>query len=170
MAGNTSTRASKDYKSLEEFFKTKEADVETFVDSLEGLDIKKTAKSGQSTFRKIVEGKLDKVKTPKKLTEHISGFIRIFCGWHGDDYVWHIEPAAIRRPWRASQERIVYIIAKTMHENLPDIEAKIWTPQPDWEIKTVTFKAMGLENEWSFSEEIIEKINAQLFKVLNSFV
>lgn len=170
MADKVKIKGKRDYKTLEDFFKTKEADVETFVDSLEDLDIKKVAKKSESTFRRIVEGKPDKVKAPKRLNEHLSGFVRIFCGWHGEDYVWHIEPAAIRRPWRASQDRIIYIIANTMHANLPDVEAKIWVPQPDWEIKTITFKAMGLENEWSFSEEIIDKINEQLFKVLNTFV
>lgn len=164
--GTRSIRAASDYKNLESFFKASEDDVGTFVDVIkeEGGD------HLVAGSRKIAAGKPDQVRAPKRFRESLSGFIRIFHGWHDMDYVWHIEHAAIRRSWKVSTNRVIYIIAKIMHDSLPDIEAKIWPPQLNWELKTITFKALNLKGEWSFSEDIIEKINRDLFDTLNKVV
>jgi hypothetical protein len=161
-----SVRAASDYKDLEEFFKATDGEVSTFVDvlkqhhgELEDRDL--------FVARKLASGQPDKVIAPKRFTMALSGFVRIFHGWHNKDYVWHIEHAAIRRPWKVPLNRVIYIIAKSMHDILPDIDATIWPPQYDWELKTITFKALNLSNEWSFSEDLIEKINNRLFDLLN---
>ena len=168
-AKTRSMRAASEYKDLESFFNASDNDVATFVDVLKqhmGED-----KDREVSFsRKMISGKPDQVSVPRRFQQSLSGFIRIHHGWHNTDYVWHVEHAAIRRPWKVSVDRVIYIIAKTMHESLPDIEATIWPPQMDWELKTITFKALGLSNEWSFSEDVIEKINNKLFEALNMVV
>lgn len=160
----------KDYSLLEELYKTPEKDVETFLEVLnEEIDTGESPIDG-SMVRRLATGKPDVVKAPRKLTPCLSGFVRIFHGWHNSDYVWHIEHAAIRRPWKVSVNRVIYIIAKIMHDNLPDVEAKIWPPQNDWELKTVTFKAIGLADEWSFDVAAIDTINRRLLESLNQVV
>lgn len=164
------TRSShtENYSALEKILQGTQKDAETFLDVLRGVINHNDQENSheEDSFRKLVSGKPDIVRTPRKFTEHLSGFVRIYCGWHQDDYVWHIEPAAIRRPWKVQIERVIYIISKIMHDILPDVEAKIWPPQSDWELKTVTFKALGLANEWSFQESDIERINSKLFSAL----
>lgn len=164
-----SVRSASDFKDLESFFKTSDEDVGTFVDVLKQHmgDVKD---NDLSFSRRLLDGKPDKVSAPKRFQESLSGFVRIFHGWHNNDYVWHVEHAAIRRPWKVPLNRVIFIIAKTMHDALPDIEATIWPPQANWELKTVTFKALNLSKEWSFSEDTIEKINARLFEALNKVV
>lgn len=160
------------YKDLEALFETDPGQVQTFVDVLVdkiGGDYTDHPHDGEFV-RKLVSGQPDEVKAPKLLTEQISGFVRIFHGWHDEDYVWHIEHASIRRPWKVSIDVIVYLIAKTMQDLLPDIEASIWLPQLDWELKSVTFKALGVRGEWSFNEEDVTKINAKLFEILQPLI
>ena len=164
-----SVRAASDYRNLEEFFKTSDKDVSTFVDVLKE-HMGDTSDRDISFSRRLMSGQPDKVSAPKRFQESLSGFVRIFHGWHDDDYVWHVEHASIRRPWKTTIDRVIYIVAKTMHDELPDVEATIWPPQMQWELKTVTFKALNLAKEWSFSEDIIEKINRRLFEALNKVV
>jgi hypothetical protein len=164
-----SVRAASEYKNLEAFFKATDEDVETFLDVLKS-NMGEPGGQRVELTRKLVSGKPDKVSAPKRLTSSLSGFVRIFHGWHNKDYVWHIEHASMRRPWKIPTSRVIYIIAKTMHSILPDIDATIWPPQAEWELKTVTFKALSLKDEWSFSEDILERINNKLFEVLNTVV
>jgi hypothetical protein len=164
-----SVRAASEFKDLESFFKTTDEDVETFLDVLKG-HMGTPGGQGLDITRKLMAGKPDKVSAPNRLKSSLSGFVRLFHGWHNDDYVWHIEHASIRRPWKIPLDRVIYIIAKTMHSCLPDIEVTIWPPQLDWELKTITFKALNLRQEWSFNEDIIEQINNRLFEALNKVV
>lgn len=155
---------------LVELFETTEEDVGTFLDVITDR-ISKSGDSGSMDLaRRLVSGEPDKVKSPRKLQESLSGFVRIFHGWHNKDYVWHIEHAAIRRPWKVSVDRVIYIVAKIMHEALPDVEATIWPPHHDWELRTVTFKALGLADAWSFNEADVSSINNRIFESLNQVV
>ena len=155
---------------LVELFETTEEDVGTFLDVITDR-ISKSGDSGSMDLaRRLVSGEPDKVKSPRKLQESLSGFVRIFHGWHNKDYVWHIEHAAIRRPWKVSVDRVIYIVAKIMHEALPDVEATIWPPRQDWELRTVTFKALGLADAWSFNEADVSSINNRIFESLNQVV
>lgn len=120
--------------------------------------------------RKIASGEPDVVRVPERLKQEVSRFVRIIHGPHGADYVWHVEPASIRRPWRVSEDRVLYLIAKTMHDMLPEIEAKLWLPESGWELRTITFKALDLNNHWGFDEARIPAINAKLFDALNTVV
>lgn len=157
---------------LDRIFNTSEEDVGTFVDTLSDVIEQKGGNQyEQDTLRKIVSGKPDAIKTPDLLTDYVSGFVRIFCGWHNDDYVWHIEPASIRRPWKVRESRIIYVVAKIMSDNLPsDLEAKIFYPEANWENRSITFKALEAGDSWSFDKPLVEKINQTLFDVLNKFV
>lgn len=166
----TRSQRLEEMNTLDTFFNQKKEDVSTFYDALSGSLQGSDSSPRDDVIRKIVSGKPDRISVPKKMGTHVSGFVRIICGPHRDDYVWHVEPAAIRRPWKTTNERIIFIIAKIMHGSLPDIEAKIWPPQQDWELRTITFKALGLVNEWSFNEALVEKINHRLFEALNPLV
>ena len=159
------------YTDLEAYFKTTEKDAVRFIDTISDIVQKEGGGAHEDyVVRQLVSGKPDRVKTPKRFAVHLSGFVRIFCGWHSSDYVWHIEHAAIRRQWKVSDAKVIHMISMIMHDHLPDIEAKIWTPQPDWELRTITFKAVGLANFWNFEESTVDKINSKLFEVLNTVV
>lgn len=157
---------------LEDIFSTPEEGVEQFVDALdELLSDRALPTSDESTLRQLVSGKPDKVQAPKDLTHQVSGFIRIFSGWHNDDYVWHMEPAAIKRPWKVSMNRVIYAAAKTFNEVIPKhVEVLIFEPPYDWEMKTLTFKALDLAHVWSISDSDLEKLTNELFGVLNPLV
>lgn len=157
---------------LDKIFSTSDQEVDTFVDTLSDVIESEGGMHYQAdTMRKIISGKPDKVKTPPPLSEYISGFIRIFCGWHNSDFVWHIEPAAIRKPWKTKESRIVYIIASIMIDHLPaDIKAKMFFPEAEWENRSITFKAQDIGDCWSFDQSLVEKINQRLFEVLNQYV
>jgi len=156
---------------LQAVFGSDDSDMETFFDALQGAMGQDSLVPEVNSLRKIISGKPDRVTAQKKLTEEVSGFIRIFKGWHGDAYVWHIEPAAIRRSWKVPYERVLFAIAQTMNKVIPtNVEVKIWLPRNDWELKTITFKAMRLKDEWSVGEGDLEKLSASLFEVLNPLV
>lgn len=164
-----SERAASDYKDLESFFKATDEDVSTFADALKELN-KGVSPPDISVTRRLMSGKPDKVVAPRRFQESLSGFVRIFHGWHRKDYVWHVEHASVRRPWKVPIDRVIYMIAKTMHEVLPDVHAVMFPPHFDWELKTVTFKALNLSEEWSFSDDLVEKANNRLFDILNKVV
>lgn len=156
---------------LESLFEPSEKEVETYVDVLRDFIQEDLIEdSSRGNLRRIVSGEVDRVIAPKPLSSSLSGFVRLFHGWHRGDYVWHIEHAAIRRPWKASIDRVIYTIASIMHDFLPDVEAKIWPPKEDWELKTITFKALNLDSYWNFNEADIEKINQVLLSSLNKLV
>ncbi|HKU53261.1 MAG TPA: hypothetical protein VJQ25_12375, partial [Nitrospira sp.] len=113
----------------------------------------------------------DAVKGPKNLNQEVAGFVRIWSGWHDDAYVWHIEPANIRKPWKVTDDRVMFAVAKAMNAVLPKrVMVDIWKPQRDWEIKTFTFKAQDLKHEWSIQEEDLKKLTQALFSVLTPMV
>jgi len=165
-----SVRSAADYKDLESFFKASDEDVGTFMDVLNDRMQEKPADHCLDITRKLISGKPDQVSAPRRFQTALSGFVRIFHGWHNNDYVWHIEHAAIKRPWKIQLNAVIVMIAKVMHDCLPDVEATIFPPQQGWELKTITFKALDLKSEWSFSEDMIEKINNRLFEALNKVV
>lgn len=157
---------------LRQIYDAPKADVESFFDAVSQHAAEDLFPGApKETSRKLISGKPDAVKGPKNLTEYISGYVRIWTGWHDDAFVWHLEPAQIRRPWKAPEERILYAVAKTMNEYLPKrILVDIFLPPRDWEIKTFTFKALGLKDEWSIQEEDLKKLTKSLFDVLTPMV
>lgn len=157
---------------LREIFDTPREDVEKFFDAIaENVSEDLFPGAPKETSRKLVSGKPDAVKGPKNLRQDISGFVRIWSGWHNDAYVWHIEPAQIRRTWKVPGERVMFAIAKAMNEVLPKrIVVDIWQPQRDWEIRTYTFKAQDIRLEWSIQEEDLQKLTRTLFEVLTPLV
>lgn len=144
---------------------------EDFVDALHKVpDFIFESDESVAQARKLIEGGPDYMVPAKPYTNEVSKFVRIIHGWSKKDYVWHIEPASIRRPWKAHDSDVLYLIAKTMHLSLPEIEAKLWLPEPSWEIRSFTFKAMDLADNWAFKESQIQVINSKLFEVLNTIV
>jgi hypothetical protein len=153
---------------LDDVFSTSEKDVGTFMDAIKEAIAKDV---DESDLERIKSGKPQGIKAPENLTEQVSGFIRIFRGWHENDYVWHISPAHSKRSWRVSIERVIYAIAKTMNETIPSrVEVKIWKPYADWDIKDITFKAINVRSEWSLSDEDMNTITIRLFEILNTLV
>lgn len=160
---------------LDDIFSAPEADVESFMDLLEANEVvvNKGAATMESIARSAAEDRPDQISYPE-LIEQTSRQIRIQHGIHGEDYVWHIAPHNPKRHvtnYKVTVERALYAIAKIMSEYLPaHIQAKIWLPYKDWDIQEITFKALGLNEEWSFDKKLIEKINLKLFETLNTLV
>lgn len=157
---------------LREIYDTPKEDVEQFFDAIsESVSGELFPGAPKDSSRKLITGKPDAVKGPKNLTEEVSGFVRIWSGWHDDAYVWHIEPAQIRRLWKVSEERVMYAVAQTMNKVLPKrVLVDIWKPARDWEIKTFTFKAQDVRHEWSIQEEDLRRLTRMLFEVLTPLV
>jgi hypothetical protein len=149
----------------------KNVSTEEFVEALKNIpDIVFESDDSVALARKLAKGEPDEIIVPRPLAQEVSKFIRIIHGWHNSDYVWHVEPASIRRPWRVEEDDVVYRVARIMHDNLPDIEGKFWFPEMNWELRTITFKAFGLKEHWGFQESRIPIINARLFENLNMVV
>lgn len=159
-------------KMLREIFDAPREDVEKFFDAIaDNVSDELFPGAPKETQRKLVSGKPDAVKGPKNLSQEVSGFVRIWSGFHGDAYVWHIEPAQIRRPWKVPDDRVIFAVAKAMNEVLPKrVMVDIWKPQRDWEIKTFTFKAQDIKSEWSIQEDDLQKLTRTLFEVLTPMV
>lgn len=157
---------------LREILDTPREDVEQFFDAIaENVSDELFPEAPKDSRRKLISGKPDAVKGPKNLSQEVAGFVRIWSGWHDDAYVWHIEPAQIRRPWKVPDERVMFAVAKAMNEVLPKrVMVDIWKPQRDWEIKTFTFKAQDIRHEWSIQEEDLKKLTQALFSVLTPMV
>lgn len=146
-------------------------DAEEFADALYSIpDLILESNESIALVRKLSKGEPDTVIAPKPLAQEVTSFIRIIHGWHNNDYVWHIEPASIRRPWRIPEDQVLYAIAKIMNSSLPEIEAKLWLPEGSWELRTITFKAIDLSNNWAFDSYMITNINGKLFEALNKIV
>ena len=152
----------------EDVFGTPEDQVETFLDVIK--DKGGVVDPEASDFSRIVNGVADRIEAPN-LVDQTSGFVRIQHGWHGKDYVWHISPIKSRRSWRVSVDRVIYATAKMMSGSIPDdIEVKIWKPYLEWEVKEITFKAIGLKDRWAFSQSVMDKMHLKLFEVLNTLL
>lgn len=157
---------------LRDIFDTPREDVEEFFEAIsESVSEELFPGAPKDSSRKLISGKPDAVKGPKNLTQEVSGFVRIWSGWHDNAYVWHIEPAQIRRPWKVADKLVMYAVAKTMNEVLPKrVLVDIWKPQRDWEIKTFTFKAQDVKFEWSVQEEDLQRLTRLLFDALTPLV
>jgi len=151
---------------LDDVFGKSEEQIETFVEAISDA----ITDPNKDDIDKIKSGEPDKISAPEFI-DQTSGFIRVSHGWHDADYVWHIAPNHIKKPFKISAERVVYGIAKVMNEVIPqDCEVKIWLPYADWDIQEYTFKAMDLRSHWQVSEEAIGKMNLNLFELLNTMV
>jgi hypothetical protein len=157
---------------LREIYDTPKEDVEQFFEAIsQNVSEELFPGAPKESSRKLISGKPDAVKGPKNLSQEVSGFVRIWSGWHDDAFVWHIEPAQIRRPWKVSDQHVMYAVAQTMNKVIPKrIKVDIWKPQRDWEIKTFTFKAQEIRLEWSIQEEDLQRLTRLLFEVLAPMV
>lgn len=141
---------------LDEIFDAKEEDVETFADVI-GMGEHKFAANEVARVRKTSEFQVSRQKN-----------IEINCGYHESDYVWHIKPWHKKKPWAVSIDRVVYAIAKILHELIPhDVQIETYLPASDWEIEEVTIKALGGMSHWSLREEDFQKVTGQMFEILN---
>jgi hypothetical protein len=151
---------------LDDLFTKEEQEVETFVDVLkrENLVI------DPETTSRLVSDRPNAVKAPEFSDQQV-GLIRINHGWHDEDYCWHISPAAVKRPWKVSTDRVIYAVAKLLNEVIPNhITVRIWKPYLEWEIPEVTFKAFGLRSVWSITDKSLQDLNDRLFIFLNNLV
>lgn len=148
---------------LEEVFKTPEEDVETFAEAIDSAVLLKN-----SEFDRIQNSDGERFEQ-QRLVEQISGKVKIQHGPILSDYVWHISTTSHKIDFRASDERLLFAIARVMNNYVPQtIPVNIFLPQADWDIKEYTFKAIGLVGLWSFQQKEIDKMNLELFNVLNA--
>lgn len=149
---------------LDQVFSTPEEEVQTF------MDVIKESVEEADAMREVVDGKKADIKAAELRTQQ-SGYIQITHGWHGEDYVWHICPFEKRKPWKASIERVCYATAQVMNEVIPqEIEVKMWLPYADWDIKEITFKAIGIAECWNVQEKDLRRMTLRLFEVLNTLL
>lgn len=156
---------------LDDIFSTPEEDVGYFMDRLAANEAfgNIDAETQEAFASSAASDMPDKISYPQ-LVEQKSGNIKIDHGPVDQDYVWHIGHHP-QRHYKVSVQRVVYAIAKIMNESLPaHVQAKIWKPYSDWEIKEITFKAISLNSEWYVDAKYIERINIKLFEVLNTLL
>lgn len=150
---------------LDIFFSEQEQNAETFADVLkrEGILIDPEAQGRFSDDRP------DQIKTPE-FKDQMSGFVRINHGWHNEDYVFHISHHP-KRPWRASTDAMIRLIAQTMNTVIPNnVQVKIWKPYGDWDIAEITFKAFSLREHWAITDKVMDDLVLELFELLNKTV
>ena len=154
---------------LDDIFKTSDDQVSTFMDALQGI-IQEDRSRSPSDIEKIQSGKPDTILSAEQIVQ-VSGFIRVMRGWDGEDYYWHFAPATPKKPWKVSIDRVVYALAKVMSGWIPpSTPVKIWLPYADWEIKEVTFKAMGLKTLWNVTQRDVTQMSLKALEVLNTLV
>ena len=153
---------------LDDIFKTPEEDVETFMDVLKDKEV---AVTKTNEWDRAVSGRPDERLKEPRLGTHISGHVKIECGWHGSDYVWHLCSVHPKKQFKVSMERVSYSIAKVMNSIIPSsITVNFFLPYADWDIQEYTFKAIDLEHEWSITDEALGKVRVELFEILNTLI
>lgn len=91
-------------------------------------------------------------------------------GWHGADYVWHIEPDR-RRSWTVTTDRVIVAIARTINTVVPHhVGVDIFMPYADWDRKIITFKAYELGECWNVADSDLKRLVTHLFTVLSSLI
>jgi hypothetical protein len=151
---------------LDDLFSQDEREVETFVDVIKALDLV----IDPDVVSQLASDRPEKIAIPE-FADQTSGGVRINHGWHDQEYVWHISPAQMRRPWKVSTERVIRTIMVIMNPIIPNhIVVKVWPPKAEWEIPEVTFKAYELKGEWCITDRAIENLNIELFKTLNELI
>jgi hypothetical protein len=156
---------------LDDIFSTPEEDISYFMDRLASNEAfgNMDPDTQEALASSAATDMPDKVSYPM-LIEQISGNIKIQHGPNEQDYVWHIGHHP-QKTYKVSVQRVVYSIAKIMNESLPPhIQAKIWLPYADWDIKEITFKSVGLNEEWFVDTKFIDKINVKIFETLNTLI
>ena len=156
---------------LDDIFSVQPEQLATFMDAIQDA-VQNDFKNMQADdVEKIKSGEPDRVK-PAEQVEQILGFVRVMRGWDGDDYVWHFAPArSQQRPWKVEIGYVVYAVAKVMNIYVPStVEVKIWLPYEEWDIKEVTFKALGLRSVWNVSQRDIDRMSVQSLEVLNTLL
>lgn len=148
---------------LDDVFGKTEEEVETFMDAI------KSQVTAPDKYSRMAEDRPDQVSAPE-LTDQISGDVRVQSGFHDMDYVWHIS-CNPKKKWKGSIDRICYAIAKTLNDVIPQtVEVKIFLPYADWDLQEITFKAIGLRDCWSITDQVITDLNLKLLQVLNTLV
>lgn len=153
---------------LDKVFSIEEQDVGTFADVL--LSRGSVASEAKDDIEKIKSGSPDKVQAPDlKLSKN--GYIEMLHGWDKRDYVWHIKPWHPKKQYRVTLKRVIYTIASTMNETIPEyITVDMFMPNQQWSIPELTFKAKDLLDVWSIKDSDIAALNEKLFTVLNALV
>jgi hypothetical protein len=167
---------------LDDIFNAPEEDVKTFSDIVKEkfpeeteLDKREASNlaSDQADATKLASGEPDKAKYDADLVEQISGFISIKHGWHGDDYVWHFDAIHPKKPWAVREERILYAIAKTLREFIPQ-ETRINLHPPlnymEVTVSEYTAKVLDIRHAWNVRKEDFERATVRLFEVMNTLV
>lgn len=158
---------------LDEIFSAKEDDVRSFASII--MASKKEVSNAEvnidSDLIESANGKDMTVETSASLKKERSSYIEIEHGWHEGDYVFHIKPWHPKKQYRVTIMRVIYAIAKVVDSYLPKtVKGDIYPPSKQWEIPEITFKALGVQDNWAVRDTDLEKIKIDLFEVLNKLV
>jgi hypothetical protein len=155
---------------LDEVFGAQPEQIETFMDAIQEAVQNDLRGMAADDVDRIRGGQPDRIQVPEQV-EQVLGFVRVARGWDGSDYVWHFAPARNQRPWKVEVGRVVYAVARVMNIYIPSsVEVKIWLPYQEWDIKEVTFKAMGLRSIWNVGQQDIDRMSVQCLEVLNTLL
>lgn len=118
----------------------------------------------------VVSGEPIRYQTPAYSTDE-DNWIECVHGYSGDDYLWHISPRRARKQWKVSSDLVITHLAYVMSHFIPSsVEVKIWAPYMDWDIKEITFRAVGLKDSWAFDENKLPDVVQALLKKGNELV
>lgn len=154
-----------------DIFNAKEEDVKTFAEVMKLHNAEKPGTPGISKkgIDSVMSGKTARVAIPEFVKQE-SGMLMFEHGWMQEDYVWHIQPRS-GRPWKVSQERVLFAIMKTMDTVIPrTMRVNLYPPDEDWDIKAYTVKVLGLRAAWNVPDSDIHRLTEKLFNILNSLV
>lgn len=151
--------------SLEDYFKVSPEDAGTFTEAIsESLSF--MTPSGQNIDADLKDFG---IQSTSSMNEISTKNVQIEFGYHESDFLWHITPKAKNITFNDSQ--LIYVAAMVLNKTIPThITVNIFLPEANWDIRPYTFKAIGLVSLWSFSQEMVDRINKELLEQLDALV
>ncbi len=93
------------------------------------------------------------------------GIIEVKCNYvsvqYGLDssgnYVWNYRSESPLKPFPNNISAFVAIAQKYLGPIVPEEKMEVYPPNPHWDVKVITFKAVGVGKTWQFDEDLYSK-------------
>jgi hypothetical protein len=76
---------------------------------------------------------------------------------HSGNYVWNYRSESPLKPFPNNISSFVAIAQKYLGPIVPEEKMEVYPPNPHWDVKVITFKAVGVGKTWQFDEELYSK-------------
>ncbi len=151
--------------SLEDYFKVSPEDAGTFTEA-----ISNSLSFMDPAGKEVVADLSDfGVQSTSSMNEISTKHVEIQFGYHENDFIWHITPKTKNITFNDSQ--LIYVTAMVLNKTIPThIKVNIFLPEANWDIRPYTFKAEGLVSLWSFSDDMVNRINKELIVQLDALI